>query len=87
MGDRTAPLTARRLPKFLAVLMLLVGVTLVPTSAAHGGVVPNIFYCSRWTHRCVQLNGSHVGGIPNECHWVWTYYSSGMSSSGCNIWW
>jgi hypothetical protein len=54
-----------------------------PASAA---VVPNNYNCSRWTGRCVQINGSHVDGLPNACHWVWSIYTGGSPTSICSYW-
>lgn len=59
----------------------------VNATASEAATVPNNYYCSRWTGNCVQINGAHVNGLPNACHWVWTYYSSGMSTNGCSYWW
>jgi hypothetical protein len=66
---------------------MVMATTLVAAPPANAGTVPNFYYCSRWTSKCVQINGPHVSSVPNSCHWVWTWYGSGMSTRGCQYWW
>ena len=77
----------RRLVSFAAAFALVGGGVLASAPSAGAGVVPNFYYCSRWTNKCVQTNPPHNYSVPNSCHWVWTWYGSGMSTSGCNYWW
>ena len=60
-------------------------VALLPQSAS-AAVVPNNYNCSRFTSKCVQINGPHVNGLPNACHWTWAIYTSGSPTSICSYW-
>lgn len=61
----------------------VVATSLAPLSAS-AATVPNRYQCSNWTHKCVQINGAHVNGLPNACRWLWTeWYNSGMADSNC----
>jgi hypothetical protein len=76
--------------RVIAAVALAVTTALVPVmigaSPASAAVVPNNYNCSRWTGKCVQINGPHVNGLPNACHWVWSVYTSGSPTSICSYW-
>jgi hypothetical protein len=69
----------------IAVTAAITPVALLPATAS-AAVVPNNYNCSHFTSKCVQINGPHVNGLPNSCHWTWSIYTSGSPTSICNYW-
>jgi hypothetical protein len=61
-------------------------VMLATAESANAVTVPNQYLCSRWTDKCVQVNGKHVNGLPNACQWSWNIYTSGSPTSVCSYW-
>ena len=73
-------MTLKKRMALAAASLLVAGGAVVSMSAsASAATVPNRFYChpSSSQNWCYQMNGTHVNGIPNECH----YKNSGMPSS------
>jgi len=73
--------------------MSVIATTLVALATASAAIaltvtttVPNQYLCSRWTGKCVQVNGRHVNGLPNACYWSWNLYFSGSSTAVCTYW-
>jgi hypothetical protein len=68
---------------------MIVGAGLAVPSAEAGsvtGTVPNLWYCSRVTGLCRQVNGPHSSAVPDECRWVWNTYWTGASTRVCDYW-
>ncbi len=72
--------------KLAATLGAVLAAGLIGVSSAAAVTVPNQYQCSRWTGRCLQVNGRHVNGLPNACYWTWSYYSSGSTTAVCSDW-
>ncbi|WP_404393078.1 hypothetical protein [Humibacillus xanthopallidus] len=72
-----------RLAIFFAAIIVGAGLG-VPSAEAL--TVPNVWYCSRTTGLCRQINGPHNSTVKDECRWVWNTYWTGTSTRVCDYW-
>jgi hypothetical protein len=71
----------------IAALTIATVTVFTGVESASASSVPNRYNCSKSTHKCHQINGTHDSRRKNECRWVSAYYGSGMDSRYCNTSW
>lgn len=65
----------KRVVSLVATLFTAATLGLTAIAPASAATVPNRYYCNPTGGWCYQVNGAHVAGLPDVCHWK----RSGMS--------